>query len=663
MNLFFRKTNQEAETQKSIHNGAEIFEVIKEKLNGAQKTIKIAAAWFTDPELFQIISSKLDQNRNLQVEIVLDNNKENYWLPFMELVKKGASVRLSKGLGENGRMHDKFCIIDEEVLISGSYNWSKNARTENHENVIVTPIKETINEFNEKFNKLFAGSTSYTSENVEELNLTTDEVLQEINTQESFTREFEKVLDEMIYSSVVEYDRDSLQEKGYERSAKCLGDANIITNEMDTVYTEMLNSISVSEQKKELIKAKVNTHLSENKLKVSDRFDREKEQILLEEDATTKKLKHEISFLKDNINTLQEDINKIEKSDILNFEDKIRFLKEQKRSTEDEILKMPFRWYVDIPTYLGLIFVFIYILLFYSSAAYILMFSEKNASMAKKLQIPVEEIGIYYSKSIPNAYKSGFSELLFILLFPVFLICGIIYLKKIQPQKFVPTWLIKLLCLIVIDGFTAIAVTKSIHETKYAAGAEKEHFHIGSIFSDTNFYLVFIFGVLALLVFDLIISYIIKNIQSRNDVHIKVKNKVRIEEINEEILNLHKEITISNTTVINKKALVEHNKYLISNIEKNIENLPLISKRKSTLLENEKNNQIINLENIVTIALSKVDNEIFSFSPHFMSDRINTFLQGWNNFIYSYYAKSIAESKINDAKLNSGNWFSQHFSN
>ena len=34
-----------------------------------------------------------------------------------------------------GIMHDKLCIIDNQVVLTGSYNWSDNAENRNVENV------------------------------------------------------------------------------------------------------------------------------------------------------------------------------------------------------------------------------------------------------------------------------------------------------------------------------------------------------------------------------------------------------------------------------------------------------------------------------------------------------------------------------------------------
>lgn len=661
MNFSFKSQNPD-ENQISLHNGEEIFEAIKKALKEAASSIKIAAAWFTDYELFKILMQKRTDSPACAIEIVLDDNKENYWLPFIDLVKMGAVVKLSQGIGNSGRMHEKFCIIDNSMLINGSYNWSKNARTENHENVIISRIPSTVGDFCEKFNTLLTAGKFYQSENLIQEDVSKEDAIKTINEQEAHTKAFEKVLDEMIYASVTGYNKEELVRKGFDRSEKCSGDATIINNELNTVYTELLNSVSASEQKKELLKAKVYTHLEQNKSMLSENCDREKEQLQIEEDNLIKSFKNQINTITEVNKEIKEEITKIESSDIRNHRIKIEDLSEKKKLIEQESLSKPTRWLVQVPVYLGLFLVTVYVFLFYSSAVYILMFSEQEAKKNTLLKIPVEEISIYYSKAIPKAFEEGWFALLIILLAPAFLICGIVFIKKIKAKEWVKH-AVKVFCLVVIDGFTALAVTKAIHENNYLAGLEKEHFQAGNVFKDTNFYLVFIFGMLSLLVFDLIISYVMKNLQSRDETYQKAQQILMINNLSSEIAGLQSTINELETQVTNKRAQIEHNLIRIAEHEKDIDVLPTQTKRKINYLQNETNNQINNLENIVKIAYQKIENELFSFSTHFMKDRINVFLQGWNNFIYSYYSKNLSEQKVKTAKEFSAIWLDEHLKN
>lgn len=53
-----------------------------------------------------------------------------------------------------GIMHDKFCIIDNQVVITGSYNWSDNAEFRNEENIAVLENAKLATEYSVKFREL-----------------------------------------------------------------------------------------------------------------------------------------------------------------------------------------------------------------------------------------------------------------------------------------------------------------------------------------------------------------------------------------------------------------------------------------------------------------------------------------------------------------------------
>jgi cardiolipin hydrolase len=52
-------------------------------------------------------------------------------------------------------MHHKFFIIDDELLCSGSFNWTSQAVTGNNESVIITNDPWTVEPFCAEFQKLW----------------------------------------------------------------------------------------------------------------------------------------------------------------------------------------------------------------------------------------------------------------------------------------------------------------------------------------------------------------------------------------------------------------------------------------------------------------------------------------------------------------------------
>src|ERR1035437_1001154 len=121
--------------------------IIKTKNN-----IKIAVAWFTNPKLFASLITLFNEGKS--VEIILSDDISNFInknINFQELIDKGIEIRISRF---PKLMHNKFCIIDERLLITGSYNWTKSAELNNHENIIISNELLLVTQFNNQFIEL-----------------------------------------------------------------------------------------------------------------------------------------------------------------------------------------------------------------------------------------------------------------------------------------------------------------------------------------------------------------------------------------------------------------------------------------------------------------------------------------------------------------------------
>lgn len=129
---------------------------IKKELSHARHSILIAVAWFTDPELFEILCDKAQYNISISLIVLNDRiNKGANGLDFRRLRKAGGEVYLiGSGNERDEIMHNKFCVIDNETVITGSYNWTLKAQR-NDENITVTKdSREFADEFILQFQNL-----------------------------------------------------------------------------------------------------------------------------------------------------------------------------------------------------------------------------------------------------------------------------------------------------------------------------------------------------------------------------------------------------------------------------------------------------------------------------------------------------------------------------
>lgn len=127
------------------------------QIKNAQSDIKICVAWFTDFEIYETLVNRLKEG--VAVEVIIANhifNKESR-VDFKELLNHNGKVGYVGNLSDGSKdsfMHNKFCIIDNEILITGSYNWSYKARKNDENILIIKDNKSLINQFKEKFNEL-----------------------------------------------------------------------------------------------------------------------------------------------------------------------------------------------------------------------------------------------------------------------------------------------------------------------------------------------------------------------------------------------------------------------------------------------------------------------------------------------------------------------------
>lgn len=122
---------------------------IIEHLNSAKFLIWVAVAWFTDETLYEKLIEKKNEGLVIQVIIADKPENDNYY----ERHKSHFQFCKLPALSEDNRgiMHHKFCVIDLEKVITGSYNWTVAAATRNIENVIVVDKSDEIKEYAQEF--------------------------------------------------------------------------------------------------------------------------------------------------------------------------------------------------------------------------------------------------------------------------------------------------------------------------------------------------------------------------------------------------------------------------------------------------------------------------------------------------------------------------------
>ena len=91
--------------------------------------------------------------RGLDVRVITDNEKQHDLGSDIEwLREQGVPLRIDKG---PYHMHHKFALFDGQILLNGSFNWTRSASDYNEENLLVTDQVQLVADYRREFEKLW----------------------------------------------------------------------------------------------------------------------------------------------------------------------------------------------------------------------------------------------------------------------------------------------------------------------------------------------------------------------------------------------------------------------------------------------------------------------------------------------------------------------------
>ena len=143
-----------------------IHKVIIDRLSTAQSEIAVAVAWFTDRDIFEVLCKKARVGVRVSVMLIGDEiNQGAGRLNFARLSSFGGQVVfLAPGSATEPVMHHKFCVIDRVTVITGSYNWSQKARSNDENITVITDAEAFARNYIDAFEDLLARAGHAASE-------------------------------------------------------------------------------------------------------------------------------------------------------------------------------------------------------------------------------------------------------------------------------------------------------------------------------------------------------------------------------------------------------------------------------------------------------------------------------------------------------------------
>jgi phosphatidylserine/phosphatidylglycerophosphate/cardiolipin synthase-like enzyme len=136
----------------SPHGGAT--DLVVKTITEARQSVRVAAYSFTSKP---IATALLDAHkRGIDVRVVVDKSNETArYTAATFLANQGVPVRVDY---RYAIMHDKFVVVDRQVVETGSFNYTSAASERNAENVIVLHDPAVAQQYGQEWGRLWQES-------------------------------------------------------------------------------------------------------------------------------------------------------------------------------------------------------------------------------------------------------------------------------------------------------------------------------------------------------------------------------------------------------------------------------------------------------------------------------------------------------------------------
>ena len=124
-------------------------QAIIDTIDKSKSEILIQAYIFTSEPIAKSLVNA--HKRGVMVFVILDKSqKKDGYSPATFFANQGIPAYIDS---THARAHDKVMIIDQETVITGSFNFSKSAETQNSENVLIIKSSELASLYRENWMK------------------------------------------------------------------------------------------------------------------------------------------------------------------------------------------------------------------------------------------------------------------------------------------------------------------------------------------------------------------------------------------------------------------------------------------------------------------------------------------------------------------------------
>lgn len=613
-----------------LTNGTEIKQRIISEINNARQNIYLAMAWFTDRDIANaLISAK---NRNIAVEVVLSSNEQNETVKQM---LRDASINIHAfETGDNrGMMHHKFCLIDGKITINGSYNYSLNASKNNVENIHVSDDIKTYQQFFAEFERL-----KYNIDNQIDVNAKNSymETEKPINQKGSFI----KTLSNLVYSSV-EINADGYKKKGYEHSKESHGNIDIFKTNIDEIHKEITRFAtdeSLGSKKNNLI-SNVNTAFENKKAEFEAEKQNELDHYKRENDLYKKQINDKTIEIRQEKSILEQGNQNTGERGLFQINKEIEKNKLEKRGLEQSFIVKKF-WTVGTVFALFGLCVFVYYLsMFFSSAMYKVFFEGNVIRASLEAGINPGLPQLVDANAIIKIFRKQGS--LFGIIAGLFFLIPILLsnLKLLGSEK---KW-VNTVCfwvgLLIFDIVVSTMVALNTDEIKCLLVGKESKLQIWQVVEKGEFWMIFVFGMLPLIITHYIIDYIVNAYKKsqRNIVDADKNRKIQI--LDSEMIDLNAEKENISNKLKEKEDLLKQNSDEIQRLEKELNT-------QQTQTENKYADLVKQIKTIYDDYIAKITSGKI-FTVEILVNIISAYKSGFIEYLPDFYASNEVTNRAN----------------
>ena len=124
--------------------------LVLETIDDAESSIYMAAYYLSEKDLIQSLLKA--KKRGVSIKVILDRSQKNLEIP---LILTSAEIECKIDT-KNSIMHHKFIIVDNDIGVNGSFNYTMNASFKNAENTTkFTGSKYVVDSFSSEWKRLF----------------------------------------------------------------------------------------------------------------------------------------------------------------------------------------------------------------------------------------------------------------------------------------------------------------------------------------------------------------------------------------------------------------------------------------------------------------------------------------------------------------------------